>query len=294
MLSDREEKTRGKITFRRATRISDYRDCERVQRDAWQTDSQSDIVPLHMLRPFSEKGGLVINAYDEDGRIVGTSIGFLAQHNGRPIFYSHMTGVVRDYQSKNVGWALKLEQRKYALKQGFDLICWTYDPMQSVNSRFNLRKLGAISRTYYENYYGDMTDGLNKGLASDRFLAEWWVGSPRVKRRIETALPKSRESVAGLKVVNETTIEKGVPVPAGGVDLHVQEETVLVEIPYEYEAVRTVDPALLLDWRRETRTAYSHYFGLGYLATDSMVVGSDVPRSYVRLERRSLERLLQD
>ena len=294
MLTDREQKTRGKITLRRATQISDYRDCEQAQRDAWKTDSQSFIVPLHMLRPFSEKGGLVINAYDEDERIVGTSIGFLAQHRGKPIFYSHMTGVVPDYQSKNVGWALKLEQREYALEQGLDLICWTYDPMQSVNSRFNLRKLGAIARTYYENYYGDMTDGLNKGLASDRFLAEWWISSPRVQKRIEATLPKGEESVAGLKVVNETTMERRILLPAGRVDLHVQGETVLVEIPYEYDAVRTVDPAFLLDWRRETRTAYNHYFGLGYIATDSIVVDSEIPRSYVKLEQRSLEWVLQD
>jgi predicted GNAT superfamily acetyltransferase len=294
MLTGRQQKTRAKITLRRATQISDYRDCEQAQRDAWQTDSQSDIVALHILRPLSEKGGLVINAYDEDERIVGTSIGFLAQHNGKPIFYSHMTGVVPDYQSKNVGWALKLEQREYALEQGFDLICWTYDPMQSVNSRFNLRKLGVIARTYYENYYGDMTDGLNKGLASDRFLVEWWIRSPRVQKRIEPSLPKSKESVAGLKVVNETTMKGRVMVPVGRVDLRAQDETVLVEIPYKYDDVRAVDPAFLPDWRRETRTAYNHCFGLGYIATDSIVIDSEIPRSYVKLERRPLERVLQD
>jgi predicted GNAT superfamily acetyltransferase len=125
-------------------------------------------------------------------------------------------------------------------------------------------------------------------------LAEWWISSPRVQKRIEATLPKSKESVAGLKIVNETTMERRVLLPAGRVDLHVRGETVLVEIPYEYDAVRTVDPAFLLNWRRETRTAYNHYFGLGYIATNSIVVDSEIPRSYVKLEQRSLEWVLQD
>src|SRR5205823_2553549 len=66
-------------------------------------------------------------------------------------------------------------QRAWAKDQGLDLVAWSFDPLQAGNANFNLNRLGATSRTYEVNYFGDRTDALNTGLDTDRLLVEWPV-----------------------------------------------------------------------------------------------------------------------
>ncbi len=294
MLTNKEQRQLEKgFNISKAQNIQDYKDCETVQIHAWGMHVERELVPLHILRPLAEKGGIVMNAYDKAGRPVGTNISFLGMHHDKLILYSHMTGVVPEYQSRGVGLALKLKQREFAIERGFDLVCWTYDPMQSVNNWFNLNKLGAVSRTYYVNYYGDMPDKLNQGLESDRFMAEWWVLSPRVKSRAEQTELQKPSGTEGLHVVNETVLKEGIHQPSGKTDLSAADDAILVEVPYNYAEVRKVDPSILQAWRLETRRLYMNYFSSAYVATGSVLDTSNQPRSFVKLERRPLERILQ-
>jgi predicted GNAT superfamily acetyltransferase len=61
----------------------------------------------------------------------------------------------------------------WALEHGIDQIRWTFDPILRGNANFNLHRLRAIAFRYYINFYGDMMDGLNKGLPTDRLEACW-------------------------------------------------------------------------------------------------------------------------
>jgi predicted GNAT superfamily acetyltransferase len=284
-----ERRNFDEFYFKRSITIRDYEDCERVQRNAWGM-SESRVVPVHVLRPINEKGGFIMVAYDGKNRPVGTTICFLGKHEEKSILYSHMTGVIPEFQGKGVGRMLKLKQRDYALKQGFDLICWTYDSMQSMNNWFNLNTLGALARAYYVDYYGEMPDRLNEGLASDRFLAEWWIKSPRVKKRTRSLFASSQ--VDDSLVANPTKIESGVRVPAGQCFLK-RSDTVLVEIPYSYDKLRNFNIGFLIKWREETRELYVRLFKSQYIATEVILDKSNYPRSFVKLERRSLERILK-
>ncbi|MGO9645412.1 MAG: GNAT family N-acetyltransferase [Candidatus Bathyarchaeia archaeon] len=284
-----EPRNFDEFSFRRSITIQDYRDCEDVQRNAWGM-SESRVVPLHVLRPINEKGGFIMVAYDRKDRPIGTTICFLGKHEEKRILYSHMTGVIPEFQSKGVGRMLKLKQRDYALKQGYDLICWTYDSMQSINNWFNLNTLGALARAYYVNYYGEMPDRLNEGLASDRFLAEWWIKSPRVKKRPRSLFVSSQ--VDNSLVANPSKIESGVRVPTGQSSLK-RSDTVLVEIPYSYDKLRNLNREILIKWREETRELYVRLFKARYIATEVILDKSDYPRSFVKLERRPLERILK-
>ena len=69
-------------------------------------------------------------------------------------------GVAASYQSRGVGYQLKLAQRELVLDQGIDLVTWTYDPLESRNAYLNIHKLGGVCRTYMRDYYGPLTDGL--------------------------------------------------------------------------------------------------------------------------------------
>ena len=49
-------------------------------------------------------------------------------------------------QDTGIGYRMKLEQRRFVLKQGLDLIRWTFDPLQSRNALFNIENLCVIIR----------------------------------------------------------------------------------------------------------------------------------------------------
>jgi predicted GNAT superfamily acetyltransferase len=278
-----------KLSLKRASKIQDYLDCMDVQRKAWGM-SETLVVPLHVMRPMNEKGGLIMNAYDRAGEAVGTTICLLGKHEGKLILYSHMTGVIPEYQNRGVGRALKLKQREYALKEGYGLICWTFDSMQSVNNWFNLNRLGALAKTYYINYYGDMEDKLNVGIPSDRFLAEWWIRSPRVRTRIRST--PSTSKVDESLIANPTKPEHGIRVPTGETT-PARSETILVEIPYNYDKLRDINKTILSEWREQTRRLYARLFKARYVATEALLDKSGYPRSFVKLERRPLTRILR-
>jgi predicted GNAT superfamily acetyltransferase len=85
------------------------------------------------------------------------------------------------FRNRGLGRQLKLFQREDALRQGFELIEWTFDPLEIKNSWLNLERLGAFCRRYVVNQYGITSSHLQGGLPSDRFVAEWWLKSQRVE-----------------------------------------------------------------------------------------------------------------
>jgi predicted GNAT superfamily acetyltransferase len=102
---------------------------------------------------------------------------------------------VRDgYRNQSIGARLKLAQREDALKRGITRIEWTFDPVEIKNAFLNIHKLGAIVRTYEENFYGVSSSRLQGGLQTDRLVAEWWIASPRVIAAIEGNAARDEES----------------------------------------------------------------------------------------------------
>jgi len=75
---------------------------------------------------------------------------------------------------------LKLAQREDALGRGFELMEWTFDPLEIKNAYLNITRLGAVSRRYVADFYGASSSPLQAGLPTDRLYAEWWLRSPRV------------------------------------------------------------------------------------------------------------------
>ncbi len=86
---------------------------------------------------------------------------------------------------------------RHVLAQGIDLITWTFDPLETRNATLNFHKLGAVCNTYFPNLYGDMRDGLNAGLPSDRFQVDWWIASERVAQRLAGEPPSTPPSEGG-------------------------------------------------------------------------------------------------
>src|SRR5512133_3890438 len=159
---------------------------EELQRAVW-PGSETDVVPAHMLITAIHNGGLVAGAYD-DNELIGFVFGFpgieFTPDGPRPKHCSHMMGVHPDHRDSGVGFALKRAQWQMVRHQGLDHITWTYDPLLSRNAYLNIAKLGAVCVTYCRSEYGDMRDGLNVGLPSDRFQVDWWINTRRVEQRL--------------------------------------------------------------------------------------------------------------
>jgi chorismate synthase len=266
------------ITIKALSDIEDLRGIERLQMEIWGMPPL-DVVPVHQLKAATGAGGAVIAAVEPDGTLIGFCYGFAGWRAGRPLFYSHMAGVKGGRQLQDIGFRLKMAQRDTALAMGYDHAIWTYDPLQSVNARFNLHKLGATAQRYYVNYYGDMTDEVNQGTDSDRFEVDWALSSARavaaaagtpVEREWHLA-PRVLETVAWIGGFGPSDPALGIDAPA-----------VRVEIPTDYPAVRRQDQGLARAWRVATREAFLHYLARGYRGVDfTLTAGERLRGDYV-------------
>ncbi len=261
---------------------------EAIQRAVW-PGSETDIVPDHLLLTIAHNGGAVLGAYhQESGRMAGFVYGFPCMQEtpqGWQLKHcSHQLGVHPDFRNYGLSFYLKRAQWQWVRHQGLPLITWTYDPLLSRNAHLNIRKLGAICRTYLREVYGAMRDGLNAGLPSDRFIAEMWVEAPRVLRRLEDPPPPALDLAhylsAGARILNPTArgphdFPEPITPPYAP-----QGNLILVEIPSDFQALRQADRELAFRWRMHTRTIFEDLLTQGYLVTDFVHLPEKPPRSF--------------
>ena len=107
-----------------------------------------------------------------DGDPVGAALGFFGEPLG-DVLHSHIVGVLPRATGLGIGRAIKMRQRDWCRQRSITTMTWTFDPLVARNAYFNIEKLGARPTRYMIDYYGQMSDGLNAGQASDRVLLTW-------------------------------------------------------------------------------------------------------------------------
>jgi predicted GNAT superfamily acetyltransferase len=247
---------------------------EALQRAVW-PDSETDIVPAHVFIAAVHNGGLLLGAFTDD-QLIGFVFGFpgleTTPDGPRAKHCSHMMGILAGYRDSGVGFALKRAQWQMVRHQGLDHITWTYDPLLSRNAYLNITKLGAVCNTYRRSEYGDMRDGLNAGLPSDRFLVDWWINTRRVERRLgkraRRPLKLHNFSQADLQplYVLRASAGSGPRPPEHFSPL--EGRLALAEIPSDINALKEADFAIARDWRFFSRELFETAFASGYLITD--------------------------
>ncbi len=158
--------------------LEDFERCVVLQLETWGY-SDGDVVPRRIFMVAQHIGGQVIGAFDGDA-IVGFTMSLPGFRAGHAYLHSHMLAVLPAYRNAGLGRRLKLAQRDDALTRGFDLMEWTFDPLEIKNAYLNIARLGAIVRRYQPDFYGPSSSPLQGGLPTDRLYAEWWLRSPRV------------------------------------------------------------------------------------------------------------------
>lgn len=253
------------IIIRAAHTSEDCRAIEQLQAQIW--GYSSGVVPFHLLLTVAKEGGVVLLALDR-GEPVGFAFGFPAlTADGQLKIASHQAGVLPDRQDQGLGYQIKLAQREATLALGIKLMTWTFDPLQGRNARFNLRKLGAVGKTYTTNLYGEMTDAINQGLPSDRFTVDWWLDSAHVSRRLA-----GQDLEPSLETLAYPILNPGQPHPDGvsapdRFDLP-HGSHCLVEIPADLGRLKSSRPDIALTWRLQTRQIFQAAFDNGYTAVD--------------------------
>ncbi len=272
-LKDRSGRTL-RVEIRPVKRPEEFRELVEVQASAWRMGrDRTEATPSHVLKAAADNSGIVVAAFDlETDRAVGFAWGFLARDEKGLYHYSHQSAVVEELKYSGLGFRIKQAQRELALEQGLTRARWTFDPLQGLNTRFNLGKLGVVSWEYVVNYYGEINDEINRGLRTDRLKVWWFLDSERVRRKAEGELgsPSLKEALeAGAEEV--MVLDSGVPKGFK----RVESELVLIEVPYSVSEAR--ERGTVGKWREHTAEAMLYYMNKGYV---------DFEAVYDRKERR--------
>lgn len=167
------------VTIRKCEALEEMQACFGLQKEVWEF-SDADLIPVRLFVVANKIGGHVIGAFDGED-LVGFALAIPGKRNGHSYLHSQMLAVREKYRNGGLGRRLKIYQRDDALARGFELMEWTFDPLEIKNSYLNIEKLGAIARRYNVNQYGITTSPLQGGLPTDRLVAEWWMKSRRVE-----------------------------------------------------------------------------------------------------------------
>ncbi|MEX2626219.1 MAG: hypothetical protein WD225_05010, partial [Ilumatobacteraceae bacterium] len=104
---------------------------------------------------------------------------------------------------------------------------WTFDPLVRRNAWFNIEVLHADVAEYLVNFYGPMSDAVNRQDETDRLLMAWRVDS-------------GAGSGAGSRV------DSGVD---PGLDAEIE-----VDTPADIVKLRRTDPGTAMEWRLRVRS----------------------------------------
>jgi predicted GNAT superfamily acetyltransferase len=195
--------TTSVLSIRKCESLDEMQAAFALQKEVW-SFTDAELVPIRIFVLATKIGGHVIGAFDHD-QMIGFALAIPGHRDGHAYLHSHMVAVREPYRNSGLGCRIKFFQREDALASGFDLMEWTFDPLEIKNSYLNIEKLGAIARRYNVNQYGVTSSPLQGGLPSDRLVAEWWMESSRVESILATGHRPDFEVQANIDVPVEVS-----------------------------------------------------------------------------------------
>lgn len=258
--------------------------CVRLQHATW-GDDFDQAVPTAILWAAQRTGGVASGAFDETGALHGFVFGITGIQNGEPLHWSDMLAVGAAWRGRGLGLALKRHQRSVLLGRGVSRAYWTFEPLEARNGHVNFHRLGAVSREYLRDVYGETGSELHAGIGTDRLVVEWRLDSERVAARLDGRAPAP--AADGGPVVNAPAAAGAGPAspadaaepagraahahPAAPMDprLDLDVERVRIAVPLDIQSLKRERPEQALRWRAVTRAAFEHYLGRGFVVTDA-------------------------
>jgi predicted GNAT superfamily acetyltransferase len=272
----KKRKDEIKVTIAPFRNLADFKTCEDIQREVWHYQD-IDVIPAPMLSAASRTGGIILGAYSTLGDLVGFSFSILATEESKYVQYSYMLAVRAAYRNFDVAFKLEMALRKESLKRKIATIRASFDPMQPSNAYFSLGKLGARASVYEENFCGETTSLLDRGLPTDRLLACWDLEDADVARRLEAG-PVRRDPRKDLKqrpMINQLNEVAPGMMTCSPIKLNCTSDQFLFEIPYNLQEIKNRDLGIALEWQGKMRQVFRHYFKKNYVASDFWLIEQD-------------------
>ena len=250
--------------------LEEFQRCVDIQKEVWGFDDPYDIVPLPLLVVSERNDGIVLGAF-EGSEMIGFVYSLPGTHKGQKVQWSHMLAVVSSLRNTDIGYKLKLAQYESAREMGYDVLEWTYDPLESKNAYFNLHKLGCIAKEYEINIYGITSSPLHSGTPTDRLIAHWPI--PPLKKEVPafSSIPQDDSLISKTHFENDALM-------IDDVRLDLTAEYLFLEIPSDMQKLKTVSPEAPLQWRLQTRKAFEHYLHHGYVVYSFLNFRDESPR----------------
>lgn len=231
--------------------------CVALQRRVW-GEGFADVTSPAILQIVQHVGGVAAGAFGRTerggGELLGFVFGLTGVREGRPHHWSHMLAVAPEARGRDLGYHLKLYQRRLLLGVGVESVRWTYDPLVSKNAYLNVARLGVRAVRYARDYYGEGEDSeLSAGIGTDRFVVEWRIAEDRVAELVERGQP---EPVA--------PEHRAAPVVTADEAEATEAPAVRVELPADIQEVRRRSPEEAARWRASTRRTFQALLRRGY------------------------------
>jgi predicted GNAT superfamily acetyltransferase len=258
------------LDIREITREEDFLRIAEIQKAVWGFEP-ADITAPHLIMLHQRLGGVVIGAFDNQDRLVAFCYSFFGLMGSglqkTPIHWSHMLAVLPEFRGLGLGKVLKWKQREMVLERGVKICRWTFDPLETINTRLNIVTLGCVSNEYLFNVYGNSTGHLHSGLSTDRFIAHWQLDSHRVEACLADKPPRAPIEVRSLPMIFDVIDSDGSPTPEGRPVYH-DSYFVGVPIPVGMQQIKVTRNQLAWEWRRITGEVFPELFSRGYLLVD--------------------------
>jgi predicted GNAT superfamily acetyltransferase len=241
----------ARVELRALSSLEDFDDAIGVMSATW---GPHQLLPREVITALAHSGNEPWGAFDGDG-IVGFVLGWAGVDDGGLHVHSHMLAALPDRRHRGVGFALKLAQRARALDQGIRVARWTFDPLVARNAWFNLGKLGAVADRFGRDFYGEMTDDLNRGDRADRLVVRWDLD----------VAPEPIGVAPDVPAVLIAAGEPDRPEPQRGA--WPETGQIAIEVPRDHLALRTADPELGARWRDAVAETIEAALGAGLIVS---------------------------
>ena len=223
----------GACVIRPLVSIPELRACVELQGATWGEGVET--VPVTLLAAATHVGGLVLGALAPDDTLLGFVFSLAGWLGDERVHWSHMLAVRESARGGGLGRALKERQRDELSRRGVARIHWTFDPLQARNAYLNLDRLGARVVEYVEDMYGVTRSPLHLGTATDRLIVAWDTAGERA------------------------------PASGGVSDDAPPAAPLLIEIPWDVQALAATSPATLDSWRTTVRARFQSALREGYV-----------------------------
>lgn len=249
-------RTASGVDLRSLSTLEDFQSCFALQAEVW-GQSFADIVPASLLQVSTHVGGLVLGAFSGD-RLVGFVFGLTGVKDDEVVHWSHMLAVRADAREHGIGRELKEYQRAVLAHRGVRREFWTFDPLQAKNAHLNVNRLRVRVIDYVANMYGSTGSPLHFGTATDRLIVSCATSAE------PASTPTSVPTLAGPEaaVILTASPRANDRVPSGD-----RPRTVLIEIPWDIQAIVAQSVAIADEWRFATRQHFQWAFLHGYRVT---------------------------